>query len=49
MSHTSIDTQRHSAAHLLATAVLQLHPEAKLGVGPAVDNGFYYDFETAEP
>ncbi len=49
MPHTPIDTQRHSAAHLLAAAVLQLHPDAKLGVGPAVDNGFYYDFETKEP
>lgn len=49
MSSTPIDIQRHSAAHLLAAAVLQLHPDAKLGVGPAVDNGFYYDFETSTP
>lgn len=49
MSPTPIDIQRHSAAHVLAAAVLQMHPDAKLGVGPAVDNGFYYDFETKEP
>lgn len=49
MSPTPIDIQRHSAAHVLAAAVLQMHPDAKLGVGPAVDNGFYYDFETSTP
>lgn len=36
---------RHSCAHLLAQAVLQMFPEAKLGIGPPIDNGFYYDFE----
>lgn len=36
---------RHSAAHVLAQAVLEMFPEAKLGVGPAIDNGFYYDFD----
>jgi threonyl-tRNA synthetase len=36
---------RHSAAHVLAQAVLQMFPEAKLGVGPVIDTGFYYDFE----
>jgi threonyl-tRNA synthetase len=40
---------RHSAAHLLAAAVLELYPETKLGAGPPVDNGFYYDFERATP
>lgn len=40
---------RHSAAHLLAAAVLQLYPETKHTIGPAIDNGFYYDFEFAEP
>lgn len=37
--------KRHSLSHVLATAVLDMFPEAKLGIGPAVDNGFYYDFE----
>lgn len=36
---------RHSAAHILATAVLRLFPEAKLDIGPATENGFYYDFD----
>ncbi len=36
---------RHSAAHVLAQAVLQMFPDAKLGVGPVIENGFYYDFE----
>jgi threonyl-tRNA synthetase len=39
-----IDVLRHSAAHLLAHAVLDLYPETKTGVGPAVETGFYYDF-----
>ena len=40
---------RHSAAHVLAQAVQQLHPEAKLGIGPPVANGFYYDFQVDKP
>lgn len=36
---------RHSASHVLAQAVLQMFPEAKLGIGPPIENGFYYDFE----
>ena len=36
---------RHSLSHILATAVLQLRPEAKLAFGPPVENGFYYDFD----
>jgi len=39
----------HSASHLLAAAVLQLWPGTKLGIGPAIDNGFYYDFEFSQP
>jgi len=41
--------QRHSAAHLLAAAVLELFPETKLGIGPPVENGFYYDFVRETP
>jgi threonyl-tRNA synthetase len=37
--------KRHSAAHVLAQAVLEMFPEAKLAIGPPIDNGFYYDFE----
>ena len=40
---------RHSAAHVLATAVRELRPEAGIGFGPAIDDGFYYDFEVDEP
>ncbi len=38
---------RHSTAHLLAAAVLELFPETQLGIGPPTDNGFYYDFQRA--
>ena len=40
---------RHSSAHILAQAVLNLYPDAKYGVGPSIDNGFYYDFLFKEP
>ncbi|MFH0765326.1 MAG: threonine--tRNA ligase [Calditrichota bacterium] len=39
----------HSASHILAQAVLRLFPQAKLGIGPAIKNGFYYDFDFGEP
>lgn len=38
-------TMRHTASHVLAQAMKKLHPEAKLAIGPAIDNGFYYDFD----
>ncbi|OHA62585.1 MAG: threonine--tRNA ligase [Candidatus Vogelbacteria bacterium RIFOXYD2_FULL_44_9] len=41
----NIENIRHSLAHLLATVVKEKYPEAKLGIGPAIDNGFYYDFD----
>jgi len=40
---------RHSAAHVLAQAVQELFPDAKLGIGPPITDGFYYDFDVAEP
>lgn len=43
-----LNAMRHSLAHILATAVQQLWPEAKFGVGPAVENGFYYDIDLGE-
>lgn len=45
----SLPVLRHSGAHILATAVRRLRPEAKIGFGPAIDDGFYYDFEVEEP
>ena len=43
------DIVRHSAAHVMAQAVQELFPEAKLGIGPPITDGFYYDFDVAEP
>ncbi len=40
---------RHTASHMLAQAVKRLYPEVKLAIGPAIDNGFYYDFDAPEP
>ena len=40
---------RHSAAHVLATAVLRLYPDTKLDIGPPTDSGFYYDFDSDIP
>ena len=42
---TEIETLRHSCAHVLATAILRIWPEAQFAAGPPVDNGFYYDLE----
>src|SRR5690349_24411557 len=36
---------RHSAAHIMAEAVLELYPDAKIAIGPPIENGFYYDFD----
>ncbi len=45
----NLEILRHSASHLLAHAALTLFPEIKYGIGPAVENGFYYDFQRDEP
>ena len=45
----ALQVLRHSGAHILATAVRRLRPDAKIGFGPAIDDGFYYDFEVAKP
>ena len=39
----------HSASHLLAAAILKLYPNTKLAIGPAIEEGFYYDFEFENP
>ena len=43
-----MEEKRHSLAHLLAIAVLNKYPDTKIAIGPAIDNGFYYDFEFSE-
>jgi threonyl-tRNA synthetase len=45
----ALDVLRHSGAHILATAVRRLRPDAKIGFGPAIEDGFYYDFDVAQP
>jgi threonyl-tRNA synthetase len=45
----SLEVYRHSTAHLLAAAVLELFPETKLGIGPPIETGFYYDFQRDTP
>jgi len=44
-----LEIMRHSAAHVLAEAVQSIFPEAKFGIGPAIENGFYYDFDLPRP
>src|SRR5260370_5142593 len=45
----ALDVLRHSSAHVLATAVRQLFPHAKIGFGPPIEDGFYYDFGLPTP
>lgn len=46
MEMNELQTLRHSASHMLAQAVKRLYPDTKLAIGPAIDDGFYYDFDT---
>jgi threonyl-tRNA synthetase len=48
-SEDGLNILRHSAAHVLAQAVQNVNPEAKLGIGPPITDGFYYDFDVVEP
>src|SRR3989344_144416 len=41
-----IETKRHSYAHIMATAISRLYPDTKFGIGPEIENGFYYDLES---
>ena len=45
MDKQNLDDLRHSCAHLLAAAVLDIYPDAKRTIGPAIEDGFYYDFD----
>ena len=49
VEYDELRTLRHSASHVLAQAVKRLFPDTKLAIGPAIDNGFYYDFDTEHP
>src|SRR6266498_1888733 len=44
----ALDLIRHDAAHVLATAVMELYPGVKISIGPPIENGFYYDFDFPE-
>jgi len=46
---SELEKMRHTAAHVLAQAVIELYPDTKVGIGPAIENGFYYDFEFSTP
>jgi threonyl-tRNA synthetase len=48
-SQDGLNILRHSTAHVMAQAVQEIFPEAKLGIGPPIKDGFYYDFDVAEP
>ena len=48
-AESSLEISRHSLAHIMATAVLKLYPDTKFGIGPTIENGFYYDFEFTDP
>jgi len=48
-SPDGLDILRHSTAHVMAQAVQDLYPDAKLGIGPPIHDGFYYDFDVREP
>ncbi len=48
-AHDELDAMRHSAAHVMAEAVLELFPGTQLGIGPAIKDGFYYDFKLDRP
>jgi len=49
MEQNNLDIMRHSCSHLLASAVLCLYPGTKLAIGPSIEEGFYYDFDFANP
>jgi len=44
-----LEAMRHSASHVMAEAVQSMFPEAKFGIGPTIENGFYYDFDLPRP
>jgi len=49
MEHSELDRMRHSASHVMAQAVMEQVPGAKFAIGPAIEDGFYYDFDLPRP
>jgi threonyl-tRNA synthetase len=49
MKNQNLEIMRHSCSHVMAAVVLKLYPKVKLGIGPAIKDGFYYDFEFPKP
>ena len=45
VNYTPLERMRHSAAHIMAEAVQEMFPDAKFAIGPAIEDGFYYDFD----
>ena len=49
MKNQDLEIQRHSCSHVMAAAIFKLCPQVKFGIGPAIKDGFYYDFEFPKP
>ena len=49
LNYTPVQRMRHSAAHVMAEAVQEVFPDAKFAIGPAIEDGFYYDFDLPRP
>src|SRR5438034_3325805 len=49
IQYSPLQRMRHSAAHVMAEAVQEMFPDAKYAIGPAIENGFYYDFDLPRP
>src|SRR5256885_12141525 len=49
VGYTPLQRMRHSAAHIMAEAVQEIFPNARFAIGPAIEDGFYYDFELPRP
>ncbi len=49
MMKNAIEVMRHSTSHVMAQAVKRLYKDAKLAIGPSIENGFYYDFDIENP
>src|SRR3972149_1709997 len=48
-AESDLDRVRHSTAHVMAQAVMEMYPQAKIAIGPPIEDGFYYDFDLPRP